>query len=87
MNMMYLYSMQLRALAATCYQQLDYSAPQSTLFPGCSSHQQHTGADASFDTLKEHLADVVDQIVSINNRQKVNIVIKSSTTRPSKRSV
>jgi hypothetical protein len=30
---------------------------------------------------------VVDEIVSINNRQKVNIVIKSSTTRPSKRSV
>jgi hypothetical protein len=28
------------------------------------------------DKLKEHLADVVDEIVSINNRQKVNMVIK-----------
>jgi hypothetical protein len=68
--------MQLRALDATCYHQPDHSAPQSTPPPGCSSYQQQTGANALFATLKEHLADVVDEIVSINNKQKVNKVIK-----------
>jgi hypothetical protein len=68
--------MQLRALAATCYQQPDPSAPQSTPPPGCSSHQQQTEANAIFGTLKEHLADVVDEAVRLNNRQKVNKVIK-----------
>jgi hypothetical protein len=28
------------------------------------------------DTLREQLADVVDEIVSVNNRHKVNMVIK-----------
>jgi hypothetical protein len=68
--------MQLRALASTCYQQPDYSAPQSTPPLGCSSQQQQTEANASFDTLKEHLAGVVGEIVSVNNRHKVNMVIK-----------
>jgi hypothetical protein len=68
--------MQLKALLDTCYQQPDYSAPQSTPFPRCCSHQQHTEANASLDTLREQLADVVDEIVSVNNRHKVNMGIK-----------
>jgi hypothetical protein len=68
--------MQLQALSATCYQQPAHTAPQSTHQPGCSSHHQHCEANAEFATLKEHLADVVDEVVSVNNRQKVNKVIK-----------
>jgi hypothetical protein len=68
--------MQLRALVATCYQQPDHSAPQSTPPQGCSSYQQQTEANALFATLKEHLVNVVDEIVSVNNRKKVNKVIK-----------
>jgi hypothetical protein len=55
---------------------LPATRPQCTSPLGCSSYQQQTEANALFATLKEHLADVVDEIVSINNRQKVNKVIK-----------
>jgi hypothetical protein len=70
--------MQLKALLDTCYQQPDYSASQSTSFLGCCSQQQHTEANASLDTLREQLADVADEIVSINNRHNVNMVIKKN---------
>jgi NTP pyrophosphatase (non-canonical NTP hydrolase) len=68
--------MQLKALPDTCYQHLEYSAHQSTPFLGCSSHHQNAEANTSLDKLKEQLADVVDEIVSINNKHKVNMVIK-----------
>jgi hypothetical protein len=55
---------------------LPATRPQCTSPLGCSSYQQQTEANALFATLKEHLADVVDEIVSINNRKKVNKVIK-----------
>jgi hypothetical protein len=55
---------------------LPATRPQCTSPLRCSSYQQQTEANALFATLKEHLADVVDEIVSINNRQKVNKVIK-----------
>jgi hypothetical protein len=79
--------MQLRALSATWYQQPAHTAPQSTHQSGCSSHHQHSEANAEFATLKEHLADVVDEVVSVNNRQKVNKVIKKLTTMPSEHSI
>jgi hypothetical protein len=44
--------------------------------PRDAAAQQQTEANALFATLKEHLADVVDEVVNINNRQKVNNVIK-----------
>jgi hypothetical protein len=46
--------------------------------PQDAAAQQQTKANALFATLKEHLADVVDEVVNINNRQKVNNVIKKS---------
>jgi hypothetical protein len=50
--------------------------------PSSSSHN-----DIPFPMLKEHLADVIDELISVTNRHKINSMIEKFDAEATKRIV
>jgi hypothetical protein len=64
---------------STCYQQNKARRPFTPAQPSSFIHH-----DTSFPKLKEHMADVIDELVSVSNRHQINSLIEKFDTEATK---